>query len=85
MSRYLIRPKPQEQLRSRVKEMASAKAPHNIIKVIRRSSIGSSAHLHIHCYLWWCTFAPQFPQLIPTLSEVENFNRNILLQFIMTM
>jgi len=43
MSRYLIRAKPQEQLRAHVREMASAKAPHNIIKVICRSSIGSFA------------------------------------------
>ncbi|XP_016380110.1 GON-4-like protein [Sinocyclocheilus rhinocerous] len=32
MSRYLIRPKRQEQLRVRVKDMVSPRAPHNIIK-----------------------------------------------------
>ncbi|XP_026140651.1 GON-4-like protein [Carassius auratus] len=32
MSRYLIRPKRQEQLRVRVKDMVAPKAPHNIIK-----------------------------------------------------
>ncbi|XP_051577926.1 GON-4-like protein isoform X2 [Myxocyprinus asiaticus] len=32
MSQYLIRPKRQEQLRVRVKDMASSRAPHNIIK-----------------------------------------------------